>query len=132
MQISPTARVCPTCGAPLSFEETAMQVTCSYCQSVLVVDQTARQQREAAQKITKIILLFVGGIIAFSFLMTLGGMVMSCWMQQRIVSSVDSTQKRAMREACRARCPGECRVRDPKAKDIGPCIDTCQARCDKD
>lgn len=132
MQIQPTARVCPTCGAPMSFPEDAREVTCSYCQGVFAIDQSARKAREDAAKVRRIVVAFVVLIVGFIAITTIGSMVAGLWMQQKVMSTVGDTQKRAFREACRARCPGECRMRDPKAKDIGTCIDTCQARCDKD
>lgn len=132
MVIQPTARVCPNCGAPLSFPEQAHEVACSYCHAVLAVDQTARKAREDAQKIRRMVVLFVAGIMGLVFITTIGGMAMSFWTQRQVFSTVDATQKRAFREACKARCTGDCHARDPRAKDFSPCIDACQARCDKE
>jgi LSD1 subclass zinc finger protein len=132
VQISPTARVCPNCGAPVSVPEHAREVTCAYCKAVLIVDQSVRQAQAAAQKITKLILLFVGGIMALTLISIVGGIAMSCWMQQKIVGSVNETQRRALRQSCRAQCPGQCQARGLKGKDVGPCIDACEARCAQD
>lgn len=132
MLIPPTARVCPNCGAPISIADDASEITCAYCHAVLAVDQTARQAREASRAASRRVALLVAGIAGFVLLLTAGSMVMHFVLQQRIVGTVDNVQRRAFRESCRARCPGECRARDPLAKDINPCVDACLNRCDKD
>lgn len=131
MQISPQASVCPGCGAPLSIPEGAREVSCTYCQAVMRVDQTARDALETKRAVMRRVMLIAGIFVVFMGVAIIGSVMVRVWLQQRILTTVDNTQRGALREACRARCPGECVMREPRAKDHNACIDACQARCDK-